>query len=291
MAQNWYDPPSMGEWLKRSASFLNIGVCMFSVLFVFSEFRFDWCEQAIGQYLASTNGARPEMGTIWEVGRENNLAKDSVRQILSRKNDIRRSARGAASFAELTKGLRPGEWVTLEKEQFRRLYAALPGSVARQFMEPVRLVWLLNANATDRIFCEGRRGGLTVYFIDAGNRVIDQIQLDRQSLSEITDKQALQQGGLERIPELAQQIYPADDFFKAAMGLPDDVRYDLIPDAEMLLTQEGELVRVGIGNASENGFIHLGFEFRQRGQVGVQVTRAREWAVWQLGLVLKGTPK
>ncbi|MCG8565581.1 MAG: hypothetical protein MI747_10930 [Desulfobacterales bacterium] len=291
MAQNWYDPPDMGEWAKRCMSLLNVGICMFTVLVVFSEFRFDWCEQVIGRYLAVTNDRRPEVGAIWETGRENSLAKDSVRQILSRKNDVRQSARDAASFAELTQGLRPGEWVTLEKEQFKRLYNVLPESVARHFIEPVRLVWLINANATDRIFCEGRADGMTVYFIDAGNRVIEQMVLDKASLSAVEENQSIQPGSLETFPQLAQQIYSADDFFKAALSLPDDVRYDLIPDAEMLLAQGGELVRVGIGNESENGFIRLGFEFSNQGESGVQMTRAREWAVWQLGLILKGTPK
>ena len=291
MAQNWYDPLTLGEWTRRCVSLLNIAIVMFTVVFVFSEFRFDWCERVIGEYLASTNALRPEEGAIWESGRANNLGKDSVRQILSRKNDIRESAQGAESFNALIRDLRPGEWVTLEKEQFKRLYNALPGSAARHFMEPVRLVWLINANATDRIFCEGRADGMTVYFIDAGNRVIDQVTMGKESLTQVDETQSLQTGALEDFPQVAQQIYPADDFFKAALSLPEDVRYDLIPDAELLLDQPGELLRVGLGNEAENGFIRLAFEFQNRGQSGIIMSRAREWAVWQLGLVLKGTPQ
>ena len=291
MGQNWYDPQDFKEWFRRTCSVLNLGVLMFSILFVFSEFRFNWSEKVIGNYLMSTNDQRPETGAIWETGHETLNARDSVKRILTRKNDIKRSVEGADSFVALGAGLRAGEWVTLEKEQFKRIYQSLPISLARHLIEPVRLVWLLNGQATDRIFCEGRLDGMAVYFIDAGNRVIQQMEFKKAQLNAIYEKQALKPGVLEDLSVLNHQIYGANDFFKAVFQLPEDVRHDLIPSVDLLLSQQGELLRVGIGNEAEEGFIEVGFEFKYRGKTGVLLTRARDWAVWQLGLVLKGVPR
>ena len=45
---------------------------------------------------------------------------------------------------------------------------------------------------------------------------------------------------------------------------------------------------MGVGNSAQDGFISLGFEFRHMGESRVVAVKAREWAVWQLTLVLKG---
>ena len=291
MGQNWYDPQDFTEWFKRTCSLLNMGVLLFSVLFVFSEFRFNWCEKLIGGYLISINAQRPEIGAIWETGHETLDARDSVKRILTRKNDIKRNVEGADSFLALGEGLRSGEWLTLEKEQFKRLYQSLPISLARHLIEPVRLIWLINGPATDRIFCEGHMDGISVYFIDAGNRVLQQMEFKRSQLKAIYEKQRVTPGALEDFSVLNHQIYGADNFFKAVFQLPKDVRHDLIPSADLLLAQHGELLRVGIGHEAEEGFIELGFEFKYRGKTGVLLTRARDWAVWQLGLILKGVPR
>jgi len=54
------------------------------------------------------------------------------------------------------------------------------------------------------------------------------------------------------------------------------------------LTRTGTIDRVGIWNFSEQGYIRLGFEFSRLGVTRVVQVRAREWAVWQLNLILKG---
>lgn len=288
MFQKWYDPVGFSEWAKRAFSFFNLGLLIFSALFLFSEFRFDWCERLLGRYLVATNPTRPETGAAWELGRDTLAAHESLDNMLAQRADTQQAARGADSFAALAKGLGAGEWVTLDKTRFKHLYRALSPANARQILEPARLVWLLNGDVTDRIFCEGLTDAIKIYFINAGNRVVRQVDLKRAILSAIEQKEYLVPGALELFEGFSGRIYTADRFFQAVFSLPEDMLRDLIPDPELLLEQDGTILRVGIWNEAQSGYIRLGFEFRRQGEQRVLFARAREWAVWQLGLALKG---
>ena len=288
MIHNWYDPPSFSEGLKRAFSFFNLGILLLSFLFVFSEFRFDWCEKLLGAYLLSNNDSRPETGAVWEAGHDTLNAYQSLTDIINRQENTRQSVREADSFAGLASSLGPGEWVIVEREEFQRFYQSLPSSAARKMIDPARLVWLLKGAAVDRIFCEGASGGVQIYFIDAQNRVIQQLDLDREGLAGLQQGPVPEKGFLEDQEGYAGRIYSADEFFRAAFRLPPTMISDLIQDPGLLLDQKGIIRRVGIWNQAENGNIRLGFELEDQGETRVLSVQAREWAVWQLGLILKG---
>lgn len=288
MSLEWFEPVTFQERIKRTASFLNLGLLIFSAVVFFSEFRYDWGEQLLGTFLASTNETRPEKGAIWELGKDTLNAHQSLNKIINRKSDTRQLAHKAASFSGISARLIPGEWVVLEKEQFKRLYLSLPLTHARQIMEPARLIWLLNGEVTDRIFCEGLKNGMKIYFINAENRVVQHIDLEEGTLAAIAEKQYLEPGRLENFDGFMGRIYPAEQFFNAVFKLPREMIPDLLPDTDLLLDQEGTILRVGISNEAKDGFIRLGIEFQHQNQPRVLFVRAREWAVWQLGLVLKG---
>ena len=277
----------MGEWFKRICSVLNLFILCVTCLAVVSEFRFDWCERLVGQYLAFTNDARPENGAIWDAGRHMVNALQSLDQMALARESAGRTVRTADSFTDLAAKLGPGEWANLDKERFRELYLSLPPYQRRRVVDPVRLVWLLNGDATDRIFCEGRMGGMKIFFIDAQNRVVQQVDLDAKNLGNNGGPSVIP-GTLDNTPEFFGRIYPASLFFTAVSRLPAEMRSDLISDTEGLLSQKGLLKRVGVGNLARDGFICLGFEFRHLGETRVVEVKAREWAVWQLTLVLKG---
>ncbi|MBG0780624.1 MAG: hypothetical protein H0S81_11940 [Desulfotignum balticum] len=118
--------------------------------------------------------------------------------------------------------------------------------------------------------------------------MIHQIELTQDALTAITEKKYLKPGTLEAFDEFSGRIYPVNRFFDAVFKLPAEMIPDLLPDTDLLLDQEGVISRVGIWNEAEDGFIRLGFEFRHQTGVRVLFVNAREWTVWQLGLILKG---
>jgi len=289
MIQQWYEPLNFTEWLRRAFSVLNIAVFLITVFFIFSEFRFDWVENIVGSYLTATNESRPETGAIWEAGKQTASAKKSLKQIISKKEDTRRNVHQASTFAELVSAILPGEWVTLEKNQFKSLYLALEKSTALNMIEPAQLVWLLSGSSLNRIFCEGFPGGIQLYFIDSENRVIKQIVLKKKEILESRVKPV--SGKLSEMDGFQGRIYPAENFFAALFKLPPDIIPDLMADPESLLKQDGRIVKMGIWNEAKNGYIKLGFEFETKAGRQVVFIKGREWAVWQLSLNLKGNFK
>lgn len=288
MIQQWYEPLNFSEWLRRTFSFLNIAVFIITAIIIFSEFRFDWCENIVGSYLSSTNASRLETGTIWETGKQTANAHEYLNKIISKKEDTRQKVYQSATFSDLASGISPGEWVTLEKQQFKTLYLTLEKSTALKIIGPTKLLWLLNGGSLDRIFCEGITGGIKFYFIDSENRVIQQIDLRKKDIFEIENGDKPVPGELADMVGFSGRIYPASFFFDMLFKLPADILPDLIVNPERLLKQDGKIINIGIWNESENGYIKLGFEFK--GPEGKQVVfiKGREWAVWQLSLNLRG---
>lgn len=177
--------------------------------------------------------------------------------------------------------------MTLEKQQFKKLYITLDKSVALKIIEPAQLVWLLNASSLERIFCEGVAGGVKIYFIDADNRVVKQIDLAEEDILKIEKGGQSVLGKLIDMDGFSGRIYPAEFFFNALFKLPADIIPDLMVDPETLLDQDGKIVKVGIWNEARNGYIKLGFEFEEKGKSRIVFIKGREWAVWQLSLNLK----
>jgi hypothetical protein len=287
MAPYWYEPLSFSECSKRIFSFLNIALFLLTAIFLISEFRFDWFEKLVGSYLVSTNEVRPEIGAVWEIGKQTTNAHESLKTIVSKKEDIRQTVNAAGSFSELVSGLLPGEWVTLERQQFKSLYLSLEKSSSLKIIDPASLVWLLNGSDLDRIFCEGIKDGIKIFFIDSENRVIKEIELQKEDIIEIENADKPLAGILTDMAGFRDRVYPARFFFDALLKLPAEIIPDLIVNPEALLQQEGKLIRVGIFNEAVNGYIKLGFEFEAPGGGQVVFSKGREWAVWQLSLNLK----
>jgi len=242
----------------------------------------------VGSYLTSTNDARPEKGLIWETGKQTSNAHEYLNEIISKKEDTQKNIHDAATFTDLANGILPGEWVTLEKDQFKSLYLSLKTLSASKIIEPAQLVWLLNGSSLNRIFCEGIKDGIKLYFIDNENRVIKQIELNTEQIFEIENGESPVEGTLDGMEGFHGRIYTIDDFFNALFKLPEDIIPDLMVNPEPLLEQEGQIVSMGIWNEADHGYIKLGFEFSTGGVHYVVFIKGREWAVWQLSLNLKG---
>ena len=292
MGIQWYEPLSFSEWLKRIFSFLNIAVFMVTAIFFVSELRFDWFETIVGNYLASTNESRPKIGIIWKTGEHTSNADEYLNRIINQKENTQTNVHNASSFSQLVSGIVPGEWVTLEKDHFKRLYLTVEGPIAQNIIDPAQLVYLLKGSMLDRIFCEGTFHGINIYFIDSDNRVIKQIELEKQKVLELENGVQALTGKLSDIEEFSGRVYPVQDFFDALFKLPPDILPDLMVNPEILLEQKGKIIRVGIWNISQNGYIKLGFEFQDQDQFQTQnikkiiFIKGREWAVWQLSLYL-----
>ncbi len=104
-----------------------------------------------------------------------------------------------------------------------------------------------------------------------------------------TGTQFILDSSLDDFEEFKDRIYPADQFFKAMTDLSFDKINDLIEDPDILLEKKGRIIRAGIWNSTEAGYIKIGFEYRNKAQTNVLLVNGREWVVWELVINLKGS--
>lgn len=291
MMIQWYEPSTLTEWFKRIFSILNLIVILVTFTFVFSEFRYNWCESLLGAYLASTNHSRPEKGTIWETGDKASKASSHLKQIIDQQQSTKQQALKATSFLELASSINPGEWINLDKEHFKQLYIKLPDYTADRLIPSAKLLFLLNNSNLDRIFLEGQDDeSLKIFFLNSDNLVLEKIELNKQMFeTPETGTQFILDSSLDDFEEFKDRIYPADQFFKAMTDLSFDKINDLIEDPDILLEKKGRIIRAGIWNSTEAGYIKIGFEYRNKAQTNVLLVNGREWVVWELVINLKGS--
>lgn len=291
MITQWYEPLTLTEWFKRIFSILNLIVIIITVMFVFTEFRYSWCESLIGLYLASTNDKRPETGTIWETGDKTSKANVHLKEIVDKQQTTKQHALKSSSFLELAKGISPGEWINLDKKHFTELYIKLPDYTADRLIPSAKLLFLLNNPLLDRIFIEGQEDkSLKIFFLNSDNLVLEKIELNKSMFEEPEQStQFIMAASLDDFEGFKGRIYPAEQFFKAMMDLSFDKINNLIEDPDILFKKNGRIIRAGIWNETKAGHIKLGFEYKHQSQTNVLLVNGREWAVWELIIKLKGS--
>ena len=276
------EPQSFKEWASRVFALRPLVLILLIFGIVISELRFDWAEQVLGSYLVTTNAQRPESGSIWEVGHRTVTARQTLEQIITDRQSTQREARGAATFTQIASSLPPGQGVMLSSEHFRRLYLTLPGTIAHEIVEPFELLRLLSDGRWIRTYLENEDYGLKIYLLNPENRVLQELKIPSQLLSQIQRVEVALQATLEDLPTFENRIYPAERFFRALDSLPEEDLGSVVLQPERLLGTPGRIVRVGISDEAVSGYIELGFEIEDGTRRKVILLKGREWAVWIL---------
>jgi len=284
----WAEPRDFRDWAKRVFALRSLLILMLlSVVFIL-ELRFDWVERLAGSYLATTNSGRPESGSIWEKSRQTRTAQQTLEQIVTDRQALQREVRNAATFSQIAANVNPGKGVMLSANHFRKLYLQLAPSIAYDIISPFDLLELVSNGRWHRTYFEKSAGGLTIYLLDASNRVLLQLELDSVLLNQLKRGEMAMAESLDQIPIFKNRIYSADQFFNALQAFPEEVRRGIVPHPETLLEVSGQIVRVGISDETLSGFIELGFEFFDGTQHHVVLVQGSEWAVWRLRSRLEG---
>lgn len=285
---DWAEPRDFKEWAKRLIGLRPILVLILVSSIFILELRFDWMERILGSYLTTTNSERPESGAIWEKSRQARTAQQTLEQILTDRQSLQREARSAATFTQIAANVTSGKGVMLSADHFRKLYLRLSPSIAHELISPFDLLGIVSDGRWHRAYFEKSDGGLMVYLLDANNRVLRQLELGSMLLSQLKRGEMALAESLDKMLIFENRIYPADRFFKALQAFPEDVRRSMVPHPETLLEIPGKIMRVGISDETQSGFIELGFEFHNGTERQVVLVQGYEWAVWRLRSSLEG---
>lgn len=285
---DWTEPRDFNDWMRRVFSLRPMLLIFFVVIFVVSEFRFDWLERVVGNYLISTNTERPQHGAIWDKGRQARVAQKSLAEIIDDRQSTQREARNAASFVQIAQQLSPEQGVMLSVENFRSLYLELPPEVSRDIISPFKLLGLISEGRWRRTYLEKSGSRLTAYLLDSGNRVLQRLIISEDAVMRPDPGEISQVEALEEMPNFANRIYPAEKFFQALNAFPIEVQQSMVLEAERLLKAAGQIVQVGISDEASSGYIDIGFEIIDGPRRMILLLRGHEWAVWRLRSYLEG---
>jgi hypothetical protein len=252
------------------------------------ELRFDWIERLLGSYLVTTNTGRPESGSIWEKSHQTRTARQTLEQIITDRQALQREARSAASFTQIAASVTAQNGVMLSADHFRQLYMRLAPTIAQEIISSLDLLAIISKGQWHRTYFEKSGSGLTVYMLDADNRVLRQLQLSSVLLSQLQRGEMTLAESLDELPNFKNRIYTADQFFESLESFHEEARHSVLPHPELLLAVPGQIVRVGISDETQAGFIELGFEFFADNERRVLVVQGQEWAVWRLRAHLEG---
>ncbi len=256
----WYAPPDMHTWRMRLIAPRTIVLLFTLALVVITEFRFDWIERLVGDYLLTTNAYRPRSGAIWEKGREADSARQALAQHADQRAHLQREMRRAESLGQVVAGIVDDKGAMISAEHFVELYLKLPPVLANEIASPYTLLSQLSSGRWQRTFFERQDQQLQVYLLDAGNQVTHRLQLSPDLLAHIERGEVAIRTGLDQLSDFTDHIYSADRFFSALDDLPETTRRRIVAHPQDLLRAQGRIERVGISNRMLGDAVDLGFE-------------------------------
>jgi hypothetical protein len=284
----WYLPTQaqllMRRWLSLRAMILALVILGLLV----TEFRLNWIEAMLGRYLVSTNDGRPQSGAIWDQGQQSQMARETLATYMDQRQAAQREARQATTMGQVVGNLDNGGTAMISAAHFIELYLKLPPVLANELISPYALLSQLSSGQWQRVYFDRKDDQLHIFFLDAGNQVLQQMAIGTSLLTQIQRGEVAINGRLEQLSDLGGEIYPAERFFSALNNLPPDVQKAVIANPEDLLRVSGDLVRVGISSNAYSDTVDLGFEIRSAQGTKVLLMQARRGAVREVQRALSG---
>lgn len=284
----WSEPQDLKTWMLRGLSFRGMLLLLAVLAILISEVRFSWVELLLGRYLVVTNDHRPESGSVWEQGRQKQVATQTLEQMVSRKITAQREAREATSLSQLVEGLSDSRGIMISAVQFRNLYSQIPEAVARTLFSPILMLRISAEKNWERVYLEQENGKVGIYLLDRGNNVLSHTNLNDQQLRSTGTDPPVISGSLDDQPEFAGRIYPADRFFMALDTLSPEIQQGVLAHPGAVLATEGVPVRVGFSDEVVADMIRIGVEMdTPQGGRRILLGMGQEWAVWQVRMLLE----
>ena len=274
----WSEPQDLKTWMVRGLSLRGTVLFLSVLAILISEVRFSWVEVLVGRYLAATNSQRPESGSVWEQGRL---------KMVTRQLTAQREAREASSLAQLIDGLSATQGAMISAEQFKTLYLQIPEAAARNLFSPILMLRISAEKSWDRVYMERENGQVGIYLLDRGNNVLSYKTLTDQQLKSTGTEPHILSGNLDKQPEFAGRIYPADRFFMALDSLAPETQRGVLPQPGTLLSAQGTPLRVGVSDEVEADMIRIGIEMDTPQGRQIVLAMGQEWAVWQVRMLLE----
>lgn len=289
MMPSWYTAFSTRQWLGRTFCARNLVLVGIFCLVLAGEFYFGWIEMAVGAYLASTNSRRPESGTVWQWRHKTLQARRKLESLVTNPDFTEDSDDDVRGLARIFGQAASGSPVMLAAGRFISLYRRLPPQLGEEIASAFELLNLQTGRNWTRTYVEADGNGVTLYHLDQGNQVLSKTHIGPELLEYLARGQAMVPGSLESMQDFRGHIFPAADFFKALMKLPENVSRKVIERPDALLEFGPRILRAGISSEDSADKVTIGFEIELDGRSQVMMLQADKEAVSRLRRLLAGS--
>jgi hypothetical protein len=281
-------PENLKQWARRLLAPRAFGIVLILTTLGGTELRFDWVEQSVGAYLATTNAYRPESGTVWDQGHQTEQARQALSQYMSQRQNVQMEARRATSLGQVVSGITDERGAMISAEHFVELFLALPPVISHEIISPFTLLAQLSSGQWQRTFFERQDQQLSIYLLDNQNQVLHRLVVGSGLLEHILRGEVAVSSSLAGLSDFANHIYPAQRFFELLNSYPEAVRQGILAHPDDLLHISGRIVRVGISDRVSEDVIDLGFEVEGTQGLKVILTQGNADDVRRLQRALEG---
>lgn len=232
-----------------------------------SEFKWQWIEKIVGDYVIHHNEELVPEGAFWHQVERARMALNLRSAEQEELEHLKRLTEAANSFSELYHLIPSGGYLYISSSKFVSLYLALPDSLRSQIVSPGELTELYHRSDWGKCLIYMRDHQPWGIFVDSHNRPLR----PEVPLPWARGEEALSTAIRSLDEEIAYRgrIYDGEKFLQYLMVLDDEDRERLFTDPLFLLRIPKPLERVGLAEPDSQGWGKIAFESRT--EEGVQI--------------------
>ncbi len=211
------------------------------------EFRVNYVERAIGQYLTWHNSDRSESGKIWETVSLSEEVREQLDVLVQDRRAKISLDEPVEQMVQLIGMTREREQVLLSRDRFLEIYNRLPAYQSALIIEPLQLLELIGSlDGWQRTLIEFDSGDMVFLLIDGSNTVLHQRRLAADYVTYYMSGRESRPFGQHDGAFNAQEPFDADVFYDAWARLPVEFRNGIPLGNDELVAWRYRLLRVGI---------------------------------------------
>jgi len=247
---------------------------------IIAESVFDIFEIAGGRLLLLTNPLRPQTGRLWDEDHKEKLGIDELESLAGKPEVNEPLQQPLRSVEELEAVLSMRSSLSMNRDEFKTFYTALPIHQAKKVLDPLNLLELDRNAEWQRTQLSLVGDQLVVYFLDGYDKPIQEshVQLhDSDELAELSSDVILND-----MEAFRDRIVPAAVFYQAFDRLERSYRLQIVNDPYKLVQWGNSLQRVAISPFISDDGVEIVFEVRTENGVVLQSMNASEIAAGYL---------
>lgn len=247
---------------------------------IIAESVFDIFEIAVGRLLLLSNTLRPQTGRLWDEDHKEKLGIDELESLADKPEADAPLQQSLRSVEELEAVLSTRSSLSMNRDEFKTFYTALPINQAKKVLDPLNLLELDRNAEWQRAQLSLVGDQLVVYFLDGYDQSIQESHVMLHGPDEGAELSS--DANLDGMEVFRDRIISAAVFYQAFDRLERSYRLQIVNDPYKLVQWGNSLQRVAISPVISGDGVEFVFEVKTENGVVLQSMFASEIAAGYL---------